>query len=42
MVVLDSGAFERQQETMALLKLLSLGKKEFFWAEVNQEFKQLT
>jgi prevent-host-death family protein len=29
MVVMDIGAYERQQETMALLKLLSLGKKEF-------------
>ena len=29
MVVMDIGEYERQQETMALLKLLSLGKKEF-------------
>jgi prevent-host-death family protein len=29
MVVMDIGSYERQQETMALLKLLSLGKKEF-------------
>ena len=29
MVVMDIGAYERQQETMALLKLLSLGKKDF-------------
>ncbi|OIN91684.1 MAG: antitoxin, Phd family protein [Comamonadaceae bacterium CG1_02_60_18] len=28
MVVMDIGAYERQQETMALLKLLSLGRKE--------------
>ena len=28
MVVMDIGAYERQQETMALLKLLSLGKKD--------------
>ena len=28
MVVMDIGAYESQQETMALLKLLSLGKKE--------------
>ena len=29
MVVMDIGAYERQQETMALLKLLNLGRKEF-------------
>lgn len=29
MVVMDIGAYERQQETMALLKLLSLGRKDF-------------
>lgn len=29
MVVMDIGAYEQQQETMALLKLLSLGKKAF-------------
>jgi prevent-host-death family protein len=29
MVVMDIGAYDRQQETMALLKLLNLGKKEF-------------
>lgn len=28
MVVMDVGAYEDQQETMALLKLLSLGTKE--------------
>ncbi len=28
MVVMDIGAYEKQQETMALLKLLSLGKKD--------------
>jgi hypothetical protein len=28
MVVMDIGAYERQQETMALLKLLNLGRKE--------------
>lgn len=28
MVVMDIGSYERQQETMALLKLLSLGKKD--------------
>lgn len=28
MVVMDIGAYERQQEAMALLKLLSLGRKE--------------
>lgn len=28
MVVMDIGAYERQQETMALLKLLSLGRTE--------------
>lgn len=28
MVVMDIGAYERQQETMALLKLLHLGKKD--------------
>lgn len=28
MAVMDIGAYERQQETMALLKLLSLGKKD--------------
>ena len=30
MVVMDIGTYERQQETMALLKILNLGKKEFF------------
>ena len=29
MVVMDIGAYESQQETMALLKLLSLGKRDF-------------
>lgn len=29
MVVMDIGAYEQQQETMALLKLLSLGRKAF-------------
>jgi len=29
MVVMDIGAYERQQETMALLKLLHLGKKDY-------------
>ncbi|MFL9710039.1 type II toxin-antitoxin system Phd/YefM family antitoxin [Methylobacillus sp. Pita1] len=29
MVVMDIGEYEKQQETMALLKLLALGKKEF-------------
>jgi prevent-host-death family protein len=29
MVVMDIGEYERQQETLALLKLLALGKKEF-------------
>lgn len=29
MVVMDIVQYERQQETMALLKLLALGKKEF-------------
>jgi prevent-host-death family protein len=28
MVVMDIGAYEQQQETMALLKLLSLGRKD--------------
>ena len=28
MAVMDIGAYERQQETMALLKLLSLGKRD--------------
>ena len=28
MAVMDIGAYERQQETMALLKLLSLGNKD--------------
>ena len=28
MAVMDIGAYERQQETLALLKLLSLGKKD--------------
>lgn len=28
MVVMDIGTYERQQETMALLKLLNLGRKE--------------
>jgi prevent-host-death family protein len=28
MVVMDIGAYERQQETMALLKLLSLGRRD--------------
>jgi hypothetical protein len=28
MVVMDIGAYESQQETMALLKLLHLGKKD--------------
>ena len=28
MAVMDIGAYERQQETMALLKLLSLGRKD--------------
>ena len=47
MVVMDIGAYERQQETMALLKLLSLGKKEIndgkfqsakdFFAEMDAE-----
>ena len=47
MVVMDIGAYESQQETMALLKLLSLGKKEFnegkfqsaddFFAEMDAE-----
>ena len=29
MVVMDIGAYERQQETLALLKLLNLGRKDF-------------
>ena len=29
MVVMDIVEYEKQQETMALLKLLALGKKEF-------------
>lgn len=29
MVVMDIAEYEKQQETMALLKLLALGKKEF-------------
>lgn len=29
MVVMDIREYEKQQETMALLKLLALGKKEF-------------
>lgn len=29
MVVMDIGAYEQQQETMALLKLLCLGRKDF-------------
>jgi prevent-host-death family protein len=29
MVVMDIGEYEKQQETLALLKLLALGKKEF-------------
>jgi len=29
MVVMDIGVYERQQETMALLKLLNLGRKDF-------------
>jgi len=29
MVVMDIGTYERQQETMALLKLLNLGRKDF-------------
>ena len=29
MVVMDIGAYEMQQETMALLKLLNLGTREF-------------
>ena len=47
MVVMDIGTYERQQETMALLKLLSLGKKEIdegkfqsasdFFAEMDSE-----
>lgn len=47
MVVMDIGTYESQQETMALLKLLSLGKKEFnegkfqsaddFFAEMDAE-----
>lgn len=47
MVVMDIGAYERQQETMALLKLLSLGKKALatgkfqssddFFAEMDAE-----
>ena len=47
MVVMDIGAYENQQETMALLKLLSLGKKELhegkfqstddFFAEMDAE-----
>jgi prevent-host-death family protein len=47
MVVMDIGAYESQQEAMALLKLLSLGKKEFnegkfqsaddFFAEMDAE-----
>ena len=47
MVVMDIGAYESQQETMAQLKLLSLGKKEFhegkfqsaddFFAEMDAE-----
>lgn len=28
MVVMDIGTYERQQETLALLKLLSLGRKD--------------
>jgi prevent-host-death family protein len=28
MAVMDIGAYERQQETMALLKLLSLGRRD--------------
>ena len=46
-VVMDIGAYERQQETMALLKLLSLGKKDLmeerfqsaddFFAEMDAE-----
>lgn len=47
MVVMDIGTYESQQETMALLKLLSLGKKELlegkfqsaedFFAEMDAE-----
>ena len=47
MVVMDIGTYERQQETTALLKLLSLGKKELqegkfqsvdnFFAEMDAE-----
>ena len=47
MVVMDIGAYESQQETIALLKLLSLGKKELiagkfqsandFFAEMDAE-----
>jgi len=29
MVVMDISEFERQQETLALLKLIALGRKEF-------------
>lgn len=29
MVVMDIGEYERQQETLALLKLLAIGRKEF-------------
>jgi prevent-host-death family protein len=29
MVVMDIGEYDRQQETMALLKLLNLGRKDF-------------
>lgn len=29
MVVMDIGEYEKQQETIALLKLLALGRKEF-------------
>lgn len=29
MVVMDIGEYDRQQETMALLKLLHLGRKDF-------------
>jgi prevent-host-death family protein len=36
MAVMDIGAYERQQETMALLKLLSLGRKICSMASFNQ------
>ena len=47
MVIMDIGSFEREQETMALLKLLLLGEQEWrdgeyqeaaaFFAEMDQD-----